>query len=296
MSQTVVLFGEALLDELADGQRVLGGAPLNVAWHLQGFGLQPLLISRVGDDAAGEHILQRMQAWGLDCSAVQQDAEYPTAQVQVSLDEQGQPSFKIPENQAFDAIAAQQLPAIPATSWLYHGTLGLRDVRSRATFEQLRARVEQRFIDVNIRLPWWDADYMPELIHSAPWVKVSHKELEMLQGCLGFSGDFPGQQALEYQAQYHCRQLFVTCAAEGAFMMDAEQQVQGTGPLDKAPIVDSLGAGDAFTAVLIYGLLAGWELELFMPRAQAFAEHCCHYPGAIQANPALYEQHLKAWS
>ncbi|MFZ2407026.1 MAG: PfkB family carbohydrate kinase, partial [Methylobacter sp.] len=79
----IAIFGEALIDQFPDGQQILGGAPFNVAWHLQAFARHPCFISRVGRDAAGDKIRQAMQAWGMAVENLQTDPDHPTGTVQV---------------------------------------------------------------------------------------------------------------------------------------------------------------------------------------------------------------------
>ena len=120
-----VVFGEVLFDTFPDGAAVLGGAPFNVAWHLQGFGLDPLFISRIGDDEPGTRVLDTMRAWGMDIRGLQVDDDHPTGKVQVSLDH-GQPSFSILADQAYDFIeleAAVGAATRAAPALLYHGSL-----------------------------------------------------------------------------------------------------------------------------------------------------------------------------
>ncbi len=128
-----VVFGEVLFDTFPDGAAVLGGAPFNVAWHLQGFGLDPLFISRIGDDEPGTRVLDTMRAWGMDIRGLQVDSERPTGKVQVSFDN-GQPGFSILPDQAYDfidleAAAGAAARAVPAL--LYHGSLIARHAVSR---------------------------------------------------------------------------------------------------------------------------------------------------------------------
>ena len=85
MSEGICIFGEVLFDHFPDGRRVLGGAPFNVAWHLQAFGLRPLVITRVGADDDGAQVLQAMEAWGMDTTGVQVDEVNPTGSVRVEL-------------------------------------------------------------------------------------------------------------------------------------------------------------------------------------------------------------------
>jgi fructokinase len=122
-----LVFGEVLFDEFPDGTRVLGGAPFNVAWHLKGLGVDPRIVSAVGDDTAGREVLERMEAWGLDASGIQVDTEHPTGRVLVTTGP-GDNRFEIPLGQAWDAIDRRQAErAVRETPpLLYHGTLALR--------------------------------------------------------------------------------------------------------------------------------------------------------------------------
>ena len=80
---TVVIFGEVLFDDFPDGA-VLGGAPFNVAWHLQAFGMHPVVISRTGNDAQRERIIDNMQRWGMDTIGMQSDPLHPTVGMRMS--------------------------------------------------------------------------------------------------------------------------------------------------------------------------------------------------------------------
>jgi len=103
MSKQLCIFGEVLFDEFPDGNRVLGGAPFNVAWHLQAFSQTPLFISRVGNDSEGSQICKSMLNWGMNIDALQTDEKLPTGKVIVEL-EDGEPSYDIIAPAAYDAI------------------------------------------------------------------------------------------------------------------------------------------------------------------------------------------------
>ena len=97
--QTIAIFGEVLIDQFPEGEQVLGGAPFNVAWHLQAFGMAPTFISRIGKDASGESLKQAISEWGISIENLQIDAIYPTGTVAVSINK-GEPSYAILANQA----------------------------------------------------------------------------------------------------------------------------------------------------------------------------------------------------
>ena len=102
-----VIFGEVLFDHFADGSRILGGAPFNVAWHLRGFNSNPLVISAVGDDAEGREILERMTSWDLMTHGVQVDRKHPTGRVTATVVD-GENRFEIAPGQAWTRSALSQ--------------------------------------------------------------------------------------------------------------------------------------------------------------------------------------------
>ncbi|HEY5791215.1 MAG TPA: PfkB family carbohydrate kinase, partial [Gammaproteobacteria bacterium] len=175
-----VLFGEVLYDCFPDGSTVLGGAPLNVALHLQAFGLQPLLVSAVGVDGLGEQLLARLEARGLEAAGVQVVPGHPTGTVEVSLAD-GEPSFAIRPEVAWDYVAADRVAAPARTGLLYHGSLALRRPATRVALARLRERLAAPvFLDVNLRAPWWSRDAVRALVAGARWVKLNHDELAQL--------------------------------------------------------------------------------------------------------------------
>ncbi|QVK22476.1 hypothetical protein KHX94_14095 [Shewanella dokdonensis] len=109
-----------------------------MAWHLQAFGVAPVMISAVGDDALGKNICQKMQQWGMDTAQIQQDPQHQTGMVNVTIIG-AEPSYDIVLNAAYDHIQQQQLPQISGEHLLYHGSLAARCPSSRAALESLHA-------------------------------------------------------------------------------------------------------------------------------------------------------------
>jgi fructokinase len=283
-----LIFGEVLFDCFPDGTRVLGGAPFNVAWHLQALGFAPLLVSRVGADDPGDEVLQAMRDWRMDVSGIQRDPQHPTGRVTVTL-KGGQPSYEILPEQAYDHIAP---PAgLPPVAFIYHGTLALRDAPARRALDHVCAHSGGPvFVDVNLRAPWWAATAVGELLDAARWCKLNHDELTALAG----PGE-PVTAARRLIAHHDLAQVFVTLGAAGAFSLTADGLLANVAPDRNAPVVDTVGAGDAFAAVLIAGLLDGWPLPLTLDRAQQLASAVCGQRGAVPTAPDLYRSLLSRW-
>jgi fructokinase len=288
--QTPVLFGEVLYDCFDDGSRVLGGAPFNVAWHLQAFGCAPLFISRVGDDPLGRRIRDVMQDWGMSAAGLQLDSAHPTGEVQVSLRE-GQPSFEILSGRAYDHIQADALPPMQP-SLIYHGSLGLREADSAAALEALLSRHPAPiFMDVNLRPPWWRAEQLGRLLDQARWVKINDDELETL---VAGDADLQGK-ARELIRRHDLSWVIVTRGAQGAFALDREGGYNEIAPHAAIHVVDTVGAGDAFASVCILGLLQEWSIPLIMERAQQFASLLVGQRGATISDPEVYRVLRMEW-
>lgn len=289
------MFGEVLYDCFPDGRDVLGGAPFNVAWHLQGFGLNPLMITRVGNDALGKKVQETMQEWGMDIAGLQQDAEHPTGQVTVSL-VNGQPGYDIVTDQAYDHIqvdAASDVLSKNVTKnnpgLIYHGSLALRSKVSRNALETiLEFSAAPIFLDLNLRDPWWEKSLVDKIIKRATWVKLNDEELCEVVGHSMTNGNALKAYATELFKQCRLERLIVTRGERGAFVVSQEGIVEGA-PAPVENLIDTVGAGDAFSAVTIAGILQGWPIQAALDKALSFASAICQQRGATQENPALYQ-------
>jgi len=286
----LTIFGEVLFDVFPDGARVLGGAPFNVAWHLQALGDRPLLLSRVGDDTPGEAILQAMAAWGMDLSGMQRDALHPTGEVRVAFRDR-EPQFRIVADCAYDFIAAAQLPPLRPGGILYHGSLGLRHPESRAALEHLCRQAQPAiFLDVNLRSPWWRLEEVEGWLKAARWVKLNQEELARL----GYIATDLVAAVTAFQERFALEQVILTRGAAGALVRSADGELEQRAPEVSAGFVDAVGAGDAFSAVYLHGLLAGWPVASILEAATGFAGRVVGLRGATTDDPDFYRQALSA--
>ncbi|MGZ5532766.1 MAG: carbohydrate kinase family protein [Methylomonas sp.] len=287
----IQIFGEVLFDHFPDGGRVLGGAPFNVAWHLQAFGLSPRFISRIGEDASGREIAALMDAWGMNRQGLQTDPEHPTGSVQVCF-EDGEPHYDIVAGSAYDFIDASLLGEQSGLGILYHGSLALRNPVAREALQVIKARHQGKiFVDVNLRPPWWDRELLLSLLHDADWVKLNEAELAALN---------PDGTDLESTMQSVCEEfdletLVVTRGGQGAMACDRQRHLFAVRPQADVEVVDTVGAGDAFAAVLLMGLSERWPLAAMLERAQAFASAMVGKRGATVADRSFYQAISRQW-
>lgn len=293
MRKRPLIFGEVLFDRFPDGNRVLGGAPFNVAWHLQAFGARPLFVSRVGDDESGREVKARMAAWAMDTSGLQTDPEHPTGAVSVSYQD-GEPSFDILADQAYDFIDSANLPEVADYALLYHGSLALRDHGSRDAFDVLASAMEAPvFVDVNLRDPWWHSDEVLKRMRGARWAKLNEDELERLSD----GREPPEERAARVRRLFDLDLLILTLGAQGALAVSAAGEAVRVVPRPVAdPVVlDPVGAGDGFTSVVILGLLHDWPLNDIMERAQDFASAIVTHQGATVDDRDFYTAFTRQW-
>jgi len=288
--QQACIFGETLFDCFPDGE-VPGGAPFNVAWHLQGLECPPLLVSRVGDDTRGLRLQGLMEGWGLDTGYLQVDTHHPTGIVRVEM-RHGEPAYRIEDQQAYDHLTPPvHLPS--DLGILYHGTLALRHQDSRDALEHIHhTHGCPVFIDLNLRSPWWRPGDIPPLLHRASHVKLNEAELAQLAG----EGGDQDIRARGLLRAYGLDTLCVTRGAAGAVVYCRDGARYETCPAAAVPVVDTVGAGDAFAAVLLLGLLRDWPLPLTLARAQELATAMVGRRGATVNDPAFYHNFLLSWS
>ena len=285
------IFGEVLFDHFPDGNRILGGAPFNVAWHTQAFGQAPCFISRIGDDPAGHEIAALMEGWGMSCDALQIDREHPTGSVRVLIQD-GEPHYEIVADCAYDFIDKDLLEEKHTQGILYHGSLAARNPVSRAALQTVKALHQGKiFIDVNLRPPWWDREMLLALLHDADWVKLNEAELVTL--CTGNAKLETAMQA--FCAQFDLETLIVTRGENGAVAYNKQQHFVSVQPPASVTMVDTVGAGDAFASVLLLGLNKQWPLETTLERAQAFACAVVGRRGATVADAEFYHVFSEQW-
>ncbi len=271
-----------LWDVFPDGEH-FGGAPANVAVHAAGLGAEALMISAVGKDARGDEALQRLAAFGVDCSAVARLADHPTGVVRVRVDAAGLPSYDIARGSAWDFIpwtapverAAQRADAI------CFGTLAQGLPESRATIRRAVAATREaawRLFDVNLRQTYYDAGLVTASLDLANAVKLNEEELPVVARLCGLESVTPVERLRELCGRFGLRLAALTRGPCGSLLVTADGAWDCPAP--RTEIVDTVGAGDAFTATLLVGILAGQSLDEVNERANAVAAYVCSQPGA----------------
>ncbi|MFZ5571013.1 MAG: PfkB family carbohydrate kinase [Thermodesulfobacteriota bacterium] len=289
----IITIGEVVTDHFPKYRRI-GGAPLNFACHLQKFRENVVLITRLGNDADGDEIRSLIRDHGLPSAFIQRDRHHSTGRVHVTLDAQGGPNFDIVIGTAYDHIELD--PSVFSRlageqTLIYYGSLIQRSTNG---FTQLRRFLESRpksakcFCDINLRPPHFRHEVIEQCLHYADILKLNEEELMTIAAMLTVSGTAPDMVAA-LMDRYRLEMVAVTLGAGGSFVVHANQRYDAPRPKTE-DLVDTVGAGDAFAAVLALGYLRQLPLNLVLKVATGFAAEVCRRPGAIPADDAPYER------
>lgn len=294
----VALFGEVLADVFPDST-VLGGAPFNVARHLKAFGQNPVLITRLGHDPLRDRVMSTLSRYGMETLGVQCDNKYQTGQVLVHI-EKGGHRFEILPDQAYDFIhqAVVRMAALSVhPEIVYFGTLAQRhDVSRHALKTLLRSTRAAKFVDINLRAPWFEETTLRQSLKYADIVKMNHEELRVLAEMFDLPEGSQQNQARKLMEKFELSQLMVTSGEAGAWLIGRGGKVIEAFQKSQAgKLVDTVGAGDGFAAVCILGIMLHWQVSITLERANAFAAEICGIRGAVPDHADFYEPYKDEW-
>lgn len=303
---TTVVFGEALVDDFG-GDQVVGGAPFNVARHLAAFMAPQLMITRVGADRNGSLVRAEFERFAMSARGLQLDPIEETGRVLVERSGEGH-RFIILSGQAYDFIdvdAALAALCDIRPQALYFGTLAQRGERSReALFALLGAATATRFLDLNLRAGQCDSDCLDRSLSAADIVKVNEEELQTLFQQFLNIGDPAGAMPLEavhsacaaLVKKFRLEALLVTLGHRGSVYFGADGAMIANRDTPAPPyVIDTVGAGDAFSAIFLLGRALGWPLAQTLTRANEFAGAVCAIPGAIPRDMDFYDRWAARW-
>lgn len=276
---TIAGFGEVLWDMLPGG-KALGGAPLNFSYHAANMGATCYPVSAIGRDVLGNEILLRCDELGISREYLFVHPDYPTGTVDVVIDQSGQPHYQIACPVAWDFIPlrADLLALAARCDAICFGTLASRHAVSRHTCEALLQAVPAkclRIYDVNFR-PSVDPAIAKDYLKMADVLKLNHEELPRLAAILGYTGS-TDEVVTRILNAYPLRLVALTAGAQGSTLYTPHEKDHC--PADDIPIVDTVGAGDAFTAAIAIGLLKGDSLPILHQRAAELAAYVCTQKG-----------------
>ena len=284
----VVGLGEALWDVLPEGKK-LGGAPANFAYHAGQFLGQDntIAVSALGEDKLAEETIESLRAHGL--TFLMPRVPYPTGTVQVTLDEQGIPSYDIKENVAWDNIPLDtEVQAIARQCRaVCFGSLAQRNVVSRETIQRFLDLTPDdcmKIFDINLRQNFYSKEVIQESLRRCNVLKINDEELVIIGRMFGYPGLDIENKCWLILGKYNLDMLVLTCGTNGSYVFTPGQMSFQETP--KVEVADTVGAGDSFTGSFCAAILSGMPVTDAHRRAVEVSAYVCTQNGAMPELPA----------
>ncbi|MEZ7198351.1 carbohydrate kinase family protein [Pseudodesulfovibrio karagichevae] len=277
--------GEILWDVLPR-TRLLGGAPANFAYHVNALGGAGVPVSRVGDDDLGREALSLLVCLGLNIDAVSLDEDHPTGTVDARVDADGVATYVFPDDVAWDFLTLDQsaLTLAANADVVCFGSLAQRGEVSRRAVHHFLAATKKglKIFDINLRQDFYSAEILAASMDAADVLKINDAELDVVTGLFSLpQGEQPALRAL---MERHDLDLAVLTRGDKGSLLLSPDTVSDL-PGEPVEVVDTIGAGDAFTAALALGHLKQWPLDEINRYAAKVAAHVCSQPGAMPEMP-----------
>jgi len=287
----ILAIGEILFDMFPDGRR-LGGAAFNFAYHIHRLDGPLRFLSRIGNDPEGQAIEQFLAAQHFPREDLQRDPNHPTGRVDVTLDAQGSPDFDIVAGVAYDFMTPT--PSIErfvshGCRLIYFGSLVQRTAQGARTVRKILQQRSPRtkcLFDVNLRPDCYSDEIVAFSLRETDLLKLSEDELDILAAMHGLEGDTT-ERVTGLMRHFDIEMVALTRGAQGGvlFAGDARHDIR---PGDDVAVKDTVGAGDAFAAMLAIGYLRGWPAARTLALAGRLASAVCGIEGAVPTDARFY--------
>lgn len=282
----ILAVGEVVWDVFPTGKR-LGGAPVNFAYFAQALGAYGLPVTAIGTDALGDETLEALKLTGLDLSLLQRN-DLPTSRVLVTTDAAGVPQYEIVEGVAWDAIAFNEriLAAFRDADVVCWGSLAQRSAASRESILRLLDAAPAgclKVFDINLRQSFYSREVLEASLLRADILKLNEDELPVVASLFEICGSV-SEVISSLLERFALREIIFTEGALQSSVYDASGLVSLI-PTPKVEVIDTVGAGDSFTAAYIMGRLSGLGVAAAHSKAVAVSAWTCTQSGAINPLP-----------
>lgn len=278
----IVGLGEILWDMLPEG-RQLGGAPANFAYHCHALGAEGLVVSAVGEDKDGIDIFNSLSELGIETSYLEKVKHYSTGTVSVQLSHDGHADYTIHSPVAWDYMHWSDSLSVLAKKCdaVCFGSLAQRNTVSRKTIQRfLEATSKEcmRVFDVNLRQDYATVEIVRQSLKLANLLKLNDEELPRVVAMLGISESEETTLINELISRYDLACVMLTKGSAGSTLYTKDET--SFCESQDVTVVDTVGAGDSFTAAAVMGFIEGKTLKGLHQRASEIADYVCTQHGA----------------
>lgn len=295
MKDIIVGMGEALWDVLPEGKKI-GGAPANFAYHVSQFGFDSRVVSAVGSDVLGDEILEVFREKQLIAHIERVD--HPTGTVHVTLDKSGIPCYEICEGVAWDNIPyTDNLHSLALhTRAICFGSLAQRGAVSRSTIDRFLETMPSsgnhlRIFDINLRQNFYNREILEDSFRRCNVLKINDEELAVISRMFGYSGIDLQDKCWILVAKYDLKMLILTCGTNGSYVFTPGEVSFCDTP--HVRVVDTVGAGDSFTAAFCAAFLKGKSIREAHQLAVDVSAFVCTQSGAMPELPSELKDRIR---
>jgi fructokinase len=287
---TIAGIGELLWDVLPDAE-VIGGAPVNFAYHVTALGARGIPISTVGRDPRGEKALAELKMRGVDISAISVTQDFPTGYVIATVDDEGKAVYSFPEEVAWDHLQVNEYAENlrSALDAICFGSLAQRAEHSRRTIHGYLDSLGPKTIkvfDINLRQEFFTGQVIEASLQRTDILKVNEEELPVLARLLELKGREDAWLST-IMRRYHLQMAILSRGGSGSLLLTMEKASDHPGIATH--IEDTIGAGDSFTAAAILGYLQGLPLDEINEQANRIAAYVCTQQGGMPHVPDVLQ-------
>lgn len=281
----IVGIGEVLWDMFLEGKRI-GGAPANFAYHMSQFGFDSRVVSAVGEDELGDEILENFNEKGLRYWV--ERVPFPTGTVEVTLNEGGIPCYEIKQSVAWDNVPyTPELDQLACqTRCVCFGSLAQRNVVTRTTLNRFLDAMPgeaYKVFDINLRQHFYTVEILKDSLSRCNLLKLNDEELVILSDLLELSEESVEKRCREIMDRFDLKMLILTCGVQGSYVFSDDIRSFLNTPHVK--VVDTVGAGDSFTAAFCAAVLKGKSMVEAHRLAVEVSAFVCSQAGAMPRLP-----------
>ncbi len=281
--------GEILFDQYEEKKK-LGGAPFNFIYHINKLTGNGNFISRIGNDENGKEILSFLNKNNISTSLIQVDEVHPTGIAKVQLNKNKIPSFNIVPDSAYDFITLTDSneKIVKDSKILYAGTLAQRNHISKNTIQKLMNSSAKVFCDINLRQDYYDTELIKFCLNKTNILKLNFDELQIINKITGNESTDLIKSSEQLLKKYSFDLLCITVGDDGSYIFDENKFYHTKHRTEN--VVDTVGAGDAFSAILCIGYIKKMPVEKINELASIFAAKICTIEGALPNDDSIYEE------
>lgn len=291
MTHTIISIGEILFDIYPDGNK-LGGAPFNFMYHIHKLTGGSTLISRIGKDELGKEILEFFAKNQLESIYIQLDNSFSTGVSRPTLKKDKIPDWCIKETSAYDGIELNDkiISLVERSDCFYFGTLAQRTTRSRETINALFHRKDVKyFCDLNIRQNFYSREVIEKSLTASNVLKLNQEEFELVRGLLYQNKNMEEETIEAIIQDFKLDILSITKGENGSVIYN--QNDKSSVVCNRCDVVDTVGAGDAYSSILCLGYLRNWDIHKINKIASEFAAEIIKIKGALPEDNSFYEKY-----